>query len=74
MVVAVRVRVCPAIISGSIWGRTRVWHRKARHGVRVPLPEHADHSLLRHPKSRSQTLDGGLAMKVVHRLDRGVMH
>jgi hypothetical protein len=28
LVVAVRVRVCPAVIPGGIWGRTRVWHRK----------------------------------------------
>jgi hypothetical protein len=72
MVVVVRVRVCPAITPRGIWGRTRVWHRKSRRGVCVPLPEHASCSLLRRPKSKSQTLDGGSAVKVVHRLGRGV--
>jgi hypothetical protein len=33
--------------------------------MRVPLPKHVGHSLLRHPKSRSRTLYGGSAMKVV---------
>jgi hypothetical protein len=46
MVVAVRVRVCPIVIPRSIWDQTKVWHRKAKHGVRVPLPEHVGHSLL----------------------------
>jgi hypothetical protein len=74
MVVAVRVRICPAVIPGNIWGRTRVWHRKARLGVRAPWPEHTGRSLLQHPKSRSQTLDGGSTVKVVHRLGRGVKY
>jgi hypothetical protein len=42
--------------------------------MRVPLPEHAGHSLMRHPKSRSRTLDSGSAVKVVHQLGRGVVH
>jgi hypothetical protein len=42
--------------------------------VSVPLLEHAGHSLLRHPKSRSQTLDGGSVVKVVHWLGKGVRH
>jgi hypothetical protein len=74
MVVAVRVRVCPAVIPESIWGQTRVWHRKARRGVHVPLPKHAGRSLLQYPKRRSRTLDSGLAVKVVHRLGRGVKY
>jgi hypothetical protein len=37
--------------------------------VHIPLPEHADRSLLRHPKCRSRTINGGSAMKVVHRAD-----
>jgi hypothetical protein len=53
LVVAIRIRVCPAIIPESVWGQIRVWNSKARRGVRVPLPEHAGHSLLWHPKSRS---------------------
>jgi hypothetical protein len=74
MIVTVRVRVCLAVIPGCIWGRTRVWHRKARRGVRVPLPEHAGRSLLRYRKSRSRTLGGASAMKVVHWLGRGVRY
>jgi hypothetical protein len=74
LVVAIRVRVCLAVIPRGIWDRTRVWHTKAWCGVCVPLPEHAGHSLLRHPKSRSRTLHGDLAVKVVHRLGRGVRH
>jgi hypothetical protein len=74
MVVAIRVKVCSAIIPGGIWGRIRVWHRKSRRGVHVTLPKYDGHSLLWHPKSRSQTLDGGSAVKVVHRLGRGVRH
>jgi hypothetical protein len=74
LVVAVRVRLCPTIIPGGIWGRTRVWYRKARRGVRVPLPEHVGHSLLWHPKRRSRTLDGGSVVKVVHWLGRGIWH
>jgi hypothetical protein len=35
--------------------------------VGVPLPEYAG-------RSRSRTLDGGSAVKVVHRLGRGVKH
>jgi hypothetical protein len=42
--------------------------------VRVPLSELADRNLLWHPKSRSRTLDGDSAMKVVHQLGRGVRH
>jgi hypothetical protein len=42
--------------------------------VRVPLLEHVGHSLLWHPKSRSRTLDGGSAVKVVHQLSQGVRH
>jgi hypothetical protein len=74
LVVVVRVRVCSTVIPGGIWGRSMVWYRKARHGVCVPLPEHAGRSLLQHPKSRSQILDGGSAVKVVHRLGRGVRY
>jgi hypothetical protein len=74
MVVAVRVRVCPAIIPRGICGWTKVWHKKARCSVYVPLSEHAGRSLLQHPKSRSRTLDGGSVVKVVHRLGRGVRH
>jgi hypothetical protein len=33
MVVVVGVCVCPAVIPRGIWGRTRVWHRKARRDV-----------------------------------------
>jgi hypothetical protein len=55
-------------------GRARVWHSKARCGVCIPLSIHAGHSLLWHPKIMSQTLDGGSAVKVIHRLDRGVWH
>jgi hypothetical protein len=68
LVVVIRVCVCPAIIPGGIWSQTRVRHRKARCGVCVPLPKNIGHSLLRYPKSRSQTIDGGSAVKVVHRL------
>jgi hypothetical protein len=64
----------PIAIPEGIWGRNRAWHRKARRGVCVPLPEHADRSLLQHPESRSRTLNGGSAVKVVHRLDRWVRH
>jgi hypothetical protein len=74
MVVALRVRVCPMVIPKSIWGRTRIWHRKIRRGMRIPLPKHTGRSLLQHPKSKSRTLDGGSAVKVVHRLGRGVRH
>jgi hypothetical protein len=74
LVVIVRVRIYLVVIPGSIWGRTKVLHRKARRDMRVPLSEHAGHSLLRHPKSMSQTLDGGSDVKVVHRLSRGVRH
>jgi hypothetical protein len=63
LIVIVMVCVCLAIIPGGIWDRTWVWHRKARHGVRVLSPEHVSRSLLRYPQSRSQTLDGGLAVK-----------
>jgi hypothetical protein len=37
--------------------------------VCVTLPEHAGRSLLRHLKSRNQTIYGGSALKVVHQLD-----
>jgi hypothetical protein len=74
LVVAVRVCIRPTVIPGGIWGPTRVWHSEARRGVCVPLPKCADHSLLRNPKSRSRTLDGGSAVKVVHRLGRRVWH
>jgi hypothetical protein len=70
--VATRVRVCSTIKPGGIGGRTRVWYSKARCGVRVPLPIHAVHSFLWHPKIRSQTLDGGSAVEVIHRLGRGI--
>jgi hypothetical protein len=74
MVVTVRVRICPVVIPKSIWGQTRVWHRKARRGVRVPFPEYAGCSLLWHPKSMSRPLNGGSVVKVVHQLGRGVRH
>jgi hypothetical protein len=74
LVVVFKDGVCPTIILRGIWGRTRVSHRKARRGVHVPRPEHVGRSLLRHPKSRNRTLDGGLAVKVVHQLGRGVRH
>jgi hypothetical protein len=70
--VASRVRVCSTIKPGDIGGRTRVWYSKARCGVHVPLPVHAGHSLLWHPKIRSRTLDDGSAMEVIHRLGKGV--
>jgi hypothetical protein len=72
--VVTRVRVCSTIKSRCIGSRTRVWYSKGRCGVRVPLPIHAGHSLLRHSKVRSQTLDSGSAVKVVHRLGRGFWH
>jgi hypothetical protein len=56
MIVIVRVRICPAIIPGSIWGQTRVWPRKAKCDVRVPLSEHAGYSLLRHQKVGAEPL------------------
>jgi hypothetical protein len=74
LVVTVRVGIRLAVIPGGIWGRIRVWHGKARHGVCIPLFKHAGRSLLWHLKSRSRTLDGGSAVKVVHRLGRGVWH
>jgi hypothetical protein len=74
LVVAVRVRVCLTIIPVGICGQTRIWHRKVRCSVCIPLAEHVGHSLLWHPKSRSRALDGGSAVKVVHRLGRGVRH
>jgi hypothetical protein len=74
LVVAVRVSVCSTVISGGIWGWTRVWYVKARCGFRIPLPKHAGRCLLWHPKISIWTLDGGLAVKVVHRLSRGVRH
>jgi hypothetical protein len=70
--VPARVRVCSTIKPGGVGGRTRVWYSKARCGVRVPLPIHADRNLLWHPKIRSRTLDGGLAVEVIHQLGRGV--
>jgi hypothetical protein len=68
LVVTVSVRVCLTIVPGGVWGQGKVWHRKARPGLLIPLHEHAGHNLLRHPKSRSQIFDGGLAVKVAHRL------
>jgi hypothetical protein len=73
MVVAVRVRICLAVIP-------RVYRVEPGFGIEklgtvcVPLLEHASRSLLRHPKSRRRTLDDGSTVKVVHRLDRGVRH
>jgi hypothetical protein len=74
LVVIIRVCICLAIVPRGIWGRTRVWHRKARCSVHVPMSEYAGHSLLRHPKSRSQILDGGSSVKVVHQLGWWVCH
>jgi hypothetical protein len=70
----VRIRVCPTVIPGCIWGRNRIWHRKARRGVCIPLPEHTGRSLLRYPKSRNRALDGGSVVKMVHQLGRGVRY
>jgi hypothetical protein len=70
----VDVHVCPAIAPGGVWGRIEVWHRKARCGLRIPLPEHTGHSLLWHPKSRSRTINGGSTVNVVHQLDSLVWH
>jgi hypothetical protein len=53
LVAAASMRVCSAVAPGGVWSRGKVWYRKARRGLRIPLPEHADRSLLRHPKSRS---------------------
>jgi hypothetical protein len=64
--VAARVRVCSTIKPRGIGARTRVWYSKARCSVRVPLPTYTGCSLLWHPKIRSRTLDGGLAVEVVH--------
>jgi hypothetical protein len=74
LIVVVRVRICSTIIPRGIWGRIRVWHRKARHNVRVPLPKYVGHSFLWYPKSMSRILDGGSVVKVVHQLGRGVRH
>jgi hypothetical protein len=74
MEIAAKVRVCSTIKPGGIGGRTRVWYSKARCGVCIPLPIHAGHSLLWHPKIRNQTLDGGSAVEVIHQLGRGVWH
>jgi hypothetical protein len=71
LVVPVSVSVYPAFIPWGIWGQTRVWHSKARCGVRVPLPKHDGCSLLRYPKNRSQTISGGLTVEVVHQLGDG---
>jgi hypothetical protein len=71
---AARVRVCPTVKPEGLRGRTRVWYSKARYGVCIPLPIHAGRSLLWHPMIRSRTLDGGWALKVIHRLGRGVWH
>jgi hypothetical protein len=46
LLVAVVVCVCPAVTLGGIWGRTRIWHRKAWCGVRIPLPEHTSLMIL----------------------------
>jgi hypothetical protein len=73
LVVAVMVRVCLAVILRGIWDRNWIWYSKLG-DVCIPLPEHAGHSLLQHPKIRSRTLDGGPAVEVVHRLGRGVWH
>jgi hypothetical protein len=72
--VAARVRVCLTIKPGGIGGQTRVWYSKARCSVCVPLPIHAGHSLLWHPKIRNRTLDGGSTVEVIRRLGRGVRH
>jgi hypothetical protein len=72
--IAARVRIHSTIKPGSIRGRTRVRHSEARRGVCIPLSIHAGLSLLWHPKIRSQTLDGGSTVKVIHRLGRGVLH
>jgi hypothetical protein len=42
--------------------------------VCVPLSIHAGRSLLWHPMIRSQTLDCGSAVEVIHRLGRGVWY
>jgi hypothetical protein len=66
LVVAASVHICSDISPGGVWSRGKVWHRKAMHCLHIPLPEHVGRSLLRHPKKRSGTLDGGTAVKVVH--------
>jgi hypothetical protein len=50
LVAAGSVRVCSTIAPGGVWSRSKVWQREARRGLRIPLPEHADRSLLQHPK------------------------
>jgi hypothetical protein len=72
MEIATRFRVCLTIKPRGTRGRTRVCHGEARHDVCIPLPIHAGHSMLWHSKIKSRSLDGGSAVKVIHRLDRGV--
>jgi hypothetical protein len=66
LIVVVGVHVCSAITPEGVLGRTEVWHRKFRCGLHIPLPEHTSRSLLRHPKNRSRTINGGSVVKVVH--------
>jgi hypothetical protein len=73
LVVVVRVRVCPALYL-EVYGAEPGFGIEKLGAVCVPLPKHAGRSLLRHPKIRSQNLDGGSAVKVVHQLGRAVRH
>jgi hypothetical protein len=68
LVIAASVRVCSAIAPRGVCGRGKVLHRKIRYDLHILLPKHVDRSLLWHLKSRSRTLDGGLAMEVIHQL------
>jgi hypothetical protein len=72
LVVAASMHICSAIGPEGVWGRTKVWHRKTRRSLCIPLPEQAGHNFLWHPKIRSRTVSGGPVVKVVHRLGRWV--
>jgi hypothetical protein len=52
LIITVSIRVCSAIAPEGVWGQTKVWHGEVRHGLRIPLSEHAGRSLLWHTKSR----------------------
>jgi hypothetical protein len=68
LIVVVGVCMCSAITPEGVWGRTKVWYRKAMHSVCVPLLKHAGHSLLRYPK-----ISHSLSV-VPHRVVVGVVH
>jgi hypothetical protein len=73
LVVVIGVCMCLAITPGVYGAEPRLDIEKLG-AVCVPLPEHVAHSLLRHSKSRSRTINGGSVVKVVHWLGRGVWH